>query len=72
MFPKHTNNFFILFWVNLGTLHMVLEQKRYSTGPEEGHISCLVYISIYVKLINLMITNRKPFLFCVNYGSSGG
>jgi hypothetical protein len=32
MFPKHTNNIFILFWVNWGTLHMVLEQKVTALG----------------------------------------
>jgi hypothetical protein len=71
MFPKHTNNFFF-FLGKLGYITYGIREKSYSTGPEQGHISCLVYISIYIKLINLMITNRKPFLFCVNYGSSGG
>jgi hypothetical protein len=73
MFPKHTNNFF--FWGGGGKLGYItygIREKRYSTRPEQGHISCLVYILIYIKLINLMITNRKPFLFCVNYGSLGG
>jgi hypothetical protein len=60
---KCTNTFFFFFDILLGTLHMVSEKKSYNTGYEQGHINCLVYILIYVKLINLMVTKRKPFCF---------
>ena len=70
MFPKHTNKLFLIMG-KLGYITYGIREKRYNTGPEQGHISCLVYILIYVKLINLMVTKREPFMICINYGSSG-
>ena len=41
------------------------QRKSYNTGPEQGHINCLVYIMIYEKLINLVDYKHKDFMFCV-------
>jgi hypothetical protein len=41
------------------------KRKSYNTGPEQGHINCLLYILIYEILINLVVTDTKPFMFCV-------
>ena len=53
------------FWQFLRYITYGIREKSYNTGSEQGHINFLVYISIYVKVINIMVTNIKPFCFVI-------
>jgi hypothetical protein len=50
---------------------MVSEKRLQHLDLEQGHLIYLAYNYVYVKLINLYCYKQKPFLFCVNHGSTG-
>jgi hypothetical protein len=52
---------FLFFYGKFEVHHIWYQRKSYDTGPEQGHINCLVYILIYEKTNKSCALQTKIF-----------